>query len=481
MPLETTPPLVTDLDGTLIKTDLLCETANRCLARRPVHALRSLRWLVAGRSVLKARLAEASGLDPALLPYNEPVVAWLRQRKAEGRHLILATASHRSLAQPVAHHLGIFDEVLATEGETNLKGERKRELLVSRYGERGFDYLGDDAADLPVWRSADRAYVVTSSPTLVAKVRSLGNLAGVFEDGRPPVLITLVRALRPHQWLKNLLVPIPLFASHRYGDTTLLLQALLAFVVFSLASSGLYIFNDLVDVTDDRRHVNKRSRPFAAGDLSLVLGWLVWPALLAVAFVASALLLPAAFVWWTAAYVILTLAYSLGLKQLVVIDVMVLASLYALRIVAGAAAVNVPLSFWLLAFSMFFFLSLALIKRFSELKAARDGGRKGRISGRGYKHEDLELVSSLGIASGYLSVLVLAFYIRDAHAAQLYATPEFIWPACPLLLFWLSRAWLLAHRGRMHEDPVLFAARDLVSWAVVACFVAVFVLASVVG
>ena len=470
-----------DLDGTLIKSDLLFETANRFITQHPFQTPRLINWLANGKSFLKARLAEMSVIDPASLPYNEPLISWLREQKAQGRQLVLATASHRSLAETVAWHLDLFDEVLATEGEINLKSQHKRDRLISRYGERGFDYVGNDSADLAVWKSAQRAYVVSSSPSLIAKARAYGNVEQVFDDGRDPILKTLFKALRPHQWMKNLLVFVPLLAAHRYGDEASLLQVLIAFFVFGLTASSVYLLNDLVDVADDRHHPRKRRRPFASGDLSLLHGWLAWPLLTMTAFAIAGIFLPPLFSGVLGAYFVLTLAYSLRLKQSAVIDVLTLASLYTLRIIAGAAAIGVPLSFWLLTFSMFIFLSLAFIKRFSELKTARDNGNQERIRGRGYIHEDLEVVSSMGTAAGYLAVLVLALYIQDSHTAELYPTPKFIWLACPLLLFWISRAWLIAHRGQMHDDPIVFALKDHVSWLVAGCFVAVFGLARLVA
>lgn len=477
---DSSSPLVVDLDGTLINTDLLYETANQFVTRHPFQTGRLAVWLASGKSVLKARLAEACDIDPVSLPYNEPLVAWLREQNQQGRYIVLATASCRLLAERVARHLGFFDEVLATEGETNLKSRLKRDLLVSRYGERGFDYVGNDVADLSVWQAANRAYAVSSSPGLIVRARSLGNLVRVFADDRTSSIKSLFKALRPHQWTKNLLILIPLFTAHRYGEEGILFQGFLAFIVFSLTASSVYVLNDLVDVADDRHHPRKRQRPFAAGDLSLLHGWVVWPALLFPALVIAGFFLPLAFLGSLAAYFVLTLAYSLRLKQSAVLDVLMLAGLYTLRIIAGAAAIAAPLSFWLLAFSMFIFLSLAFIKRFSELKAARNAGSSGRIRGRGYSHEDMEIVASLGASAGYISVLVLALFIQDSRTAVLYHSPKFIWLACPLLLFWISRAWLMAHRGLMHDDPIVFALKDRVSLLVGICFIGVFWLARMV-
>jgi 4-hydroxybenzoate polyprenyltransferase len=287
----------------------------------------------------------------------------------------------------------------------------------------------------------------------------------------------LLRTMRPHQWVKNLLVLVPLLTSHRYGDSAAATHAALAFVAFCLTASGVYIFNDLLDVRADRQHPTKRLRPIAAGELSTQAAWVAAPVLLGVAMVLAWSFLSAQFTGALALYAVGAIAYSLWLKQLPLVDAMVLAALYTLRVIAGAAAIPVPLSFWLLALSTFLFLSLALMKRYCELRPARAGGHEGKLHGRGYEAGDLEVVATLGAASGYLAALVLALYIQDPKTAELYARPEVIWLACPLLLYWVSHAWLVAHRGRMHDDPVVFALRDRASWVVVALVAAVFVAA----
>lgn len=475
--------LVVDLDGTLIKTDLLAETASQFILEQPFRLFMLLVWLAEGKSALKFRLAESTRIDASSLPYNEELLTWLRIEKAQGRRIVLATASHRLLADQVATHLGLFDEVLATDGTTNLKSNDKRDALISLYGARGYDYVGNDWPDISVWQSAAKAHVVSSSPRLIKKARSIGNLGIVMDDGKPPLAVALFKAMRPHQWMKNLLIFIPLLAAHQYTHAVSVMQALLAFVVFGLTASSVYLLNDLVDVADDRHHSRKRNRPLASGNLSLLHGWATWPVLLLLAFVLAGPVsgLPWRFIASLALYFVLTMAYSLKLKQVPIVDVLTLAMLYTMRIIAGAAAIAVPLSFWLLLFSMFVFLSLAFIKRYSELRAAREDGKVGILRGRGYDPQDLELVSSLGGSAGYAAVLVLALYIQDAHTVSLYATPTIIWLACPLLLFWISRAWLIAHRGNMHDDPIVFALKDRVSWVIVALFGAVFVLAKVVS
>lgn len=473
-------PLVVDLDGTLLRTDLLAETANGVLVAQPWRIFQMLAWLLDGRATLKARLAQASVLDPATLPFNEELLAWLREEKGHGRRVVLATASHQVVADQVAAHLGLFDEVLATQGPLNLKAHAKRDALVARFGDGGFDYVGNDWADVPVWKSAVQAHVVGELAGLLAQVRGMGRPGRHIASGKPPAWEMLVRAMRPHQWVKNLLVFVPLMTAHRYADVASVGNAWWAFVVFSLTASSVYLLNDLVDLSDDRQHPGKRLRPFASGNLDLVVGWIAWPALGLVALLIAGATLPWQFMAALVAYFLFTLTYSLWIKQMPVVDVLMLAGLYTLRILAGAAAIGVPLSFWLLAFSMFLFFSLALLKRYSELRAVLPAGRVVGLRGRGYDTQDLDLIASLGGGAGYIAVMVLALYIQDEHTAQLYASPMFIWLACPLLLYWVSRAWLIAHRGLMHDDPVVFALKDRASWAVAALLALAFVLARVV-
>lgn len=453
------PPLVIDLDGTLLRSDLLLETGLEFLRDQPQRCLQPLVWLWRGKAELKQQLAQATELDVAVLPYDQSVLDLILTERARGRRVVLATASHRRLADRVAAHLGVFDEVLATEDGRNLSAETKRDVLVQAFGERGFDYVGNSRDDLPVWRVALKGYVANAAPALQQEAGRVTEVAGVLGEGLPQWR-DWWQALRLHQWLKNLLLFVPLLAAHRYGDAPLLADALLAFLCFGMCASSVYILNDLLDLRDDRRHLRKRRRPFASGRLPVHSGLLVFPVLLLAAFGLALWQLPPAFVGALAIYYGLTLAYSLLLKRLMVIDVMTLAALYTLRIIAGAMALAIPLSFWLLAFSMFMFLSLALVKRFAELYPARVEGNAERTLGRGYFPADLEMIASLGASAGYMAVMVLALYINDAGTTLLYRHQEIIWLACPLLLTWITRVWMLAHRGEMHDDPVIFAMRD---------------------
>jgi 4-hydroxybenzoate polyprenyltransferase len=460
-------PIVVDLDGTLIRSDVLVESGFAFLKSAPHRFLEPVRWLVTGgKAALKSRLAEHAHIDVSVLPYNPQVLEWLRAERTAGRSLVLATASHERFATEIAQHLGLFDKVFATNEQVNLSSHNKRDALVAEYGEKGFDYVGNSHDDVSVWASADRAYIVDPLGGVERTARKHGNVERVFES-RPPQPKVWAKSLRLHQWLKNFLIFVPLLAGHFVGSMQLILQAIIAFVAFGMCASSVYLLNDLLDLEDDRHHPVKRKRPLASGALPLLWGVALFPVLLAGAFALAWLFVPWRFSAVLGGYYILTLAYSMALKRRVMVDVVVLAGLYTIRIVAGTAAIGTHLTFWLLAFSMFFFLSLALVKRYAELHATLARGL-AKARGRGYVASDLPLVSSLGTAAGYISVLVLAMYIQTPSTANLYRHPQIIWLACPLMLYWISRTWIIAHRGMMHDDPIVFAARDATSLVVVA-------------
>ncbi|HEY3697826.1 MAG TPA: UbiA family prenyltransferase [Spongiibacteraceae bacterium] len=467
-------PLVVDLDGTLLKSDILLESGLAFLRAQPLRFYRPLLWLLRdGKAQLKARLAEIIFVDITTLPFNAQLLEWLREEKARGRSLVLATATHQSYAEEIGNHLGLFDRVLATNQSVNLSAERKRDALVDAFGEKGFDYVGNSHDDMTVWAAANAAIVVDPEPGVARRAGAMANFIKIIET-RNGAGKAWLKQLRLHQWLKNLLIFVPLLASHQFRSLPLLTNALLAFLFFSLCASSVYLLNDLLDLNEDRRHPTKRLRPFAAGTLSVKRGIIAFPLLFFAALTGSFLLLPLKFTAALLLYFLVTLAYSLLLKRIVIVDVVALALLYTIRIIAGTMACYLDLSFWLLAFSMFMFLSLALVKRYAELHMARAKGDDMKISGRGYYPSDLEMISSLGAASGYLSVMVLALYIQDQSISHLYSHPRFIWLACPLLLFWVSRTWMLTHRGQMHDDPVVFAVKDRVSLLTGALMVLVF-------
>ena len=455
-------PLCVDLDGTLIRSDMLFESALVLIKRNPFYVFRMLIWLLAGKAALKANIAARVQINPAALPYNRELVAWLKTERDAGRSLWLCTATHAQLATPVAAHLGIFDGVIATEEGTNLAGTAKATRLVERFGERGFDYCGNERRDLRVWQRSNGAIVV-GGPALVRAAAGTTSVLSTF-PARGSMLKAAFRALRPHQWTKNGLIVVPLLAAHSARNADSLISTLLAVVAFCLCASSVYILNDLLDLEADRAHARKHKRPFASGELPIVVGLVMCPALLAMG-VLIALSLPQKFQIVFATYYVLTCAYSFGLKGKVIIDAMALAGLYTLRVIAGAAAASVPLSFWLLLFSVFLFLSLAFVKRYAELDALRRQQRL-RAAGRGYHVEDLAVLQSLGTSAGYLSVLVLALYINSPEVAALYERPKMIWLLCVLVLYWISRVWMKAQRGQMHDDPVVFALKDRISLAI---------------
>jgi len=460
VPTRLLPPLVVDLDGTLIKTDLLLESVCSLLRQEPLALFALPIWLLKGRAHLKREIAQRVQLDPALLPYRTELLDYLRAEHDKGRSVILATASDERFARQVADHLTLFDMVLASDGITNLAAERKRARLVAQFGEKGFDYAGNESRDLAVWSSARKAIVVSPNPRLKQAAVKVSQFERAFAEPGASVAEYL-RALRPQQWLKNILVFVPLFAAHLFTEPILLVRTIIAFVAFCCCASSGYLVNDLCDLPADRHHPAKRLRPFASGELPLAYGFAMAP-VLAVFGCLLAGLLSGLSLGIVVLYFIVAAAYSLSLKKEVLLDVFTLASLYTLRIIEGGLAAAVPLSVWLLAFSMFLFLSLAFVKRYAELVIMR-GVDGDQAKARSYELSDAELLVSKGTASGYAAVLVLSLYIGSGAVKVLYSTHEVLWLVCPLLLYWIGYLWLVAHRGKMYHDPLVFAVRDRTS------------------
>ncbi|WHZ25496.1 MAG: Integral membrane protein [Nitrospira sp.] len=455
--------IVVDLDGTLLHTDTLHESVLQLLRDDAIYVLYLPFWLLAGKAFLKQKLADSVELNPATLPYNIQLIEWLKEQKELGHKLVLCTATNMSVAQRIANHLQLFNEVMASDGENNLAGVRKKAALDEAYGEGQYIYAGNSSDDIHVWNGASKGIVVNAASSVLVKAKKITEIHSDF----PRLPITLSawrRVFRFHQWLKNLLIFVPLLAAHRLSETDSLTQLIVTFISFSLCASAVYITNDLLDLESDRQHPRKKHRPFASGLVPISYGVLLAPVCGLVGLALSVYVgkyLPA----WLFVYFTLTFAYSIKLKKLVLIDCLTLAALYTLRIVAGAAAVSVPLSFWLLAFSTFIFLSLAFVKRYAELQV-HVLERKNKAHGRGYYVTDASLIQTLGIAAGYAAVLVLALYLQGETVTTLYHTPEFIWGSVPLILFWISWMWLKAHRGLMNDDPLVFAVKDRASWAV---------------
>lgn len=456
-------PLFVDLDGTLIKTDLLIESAFFLLKKQPWMLLLVLYWLLLGRARLKAEIAHRAQLDFEVLPLQQEFVAFLQQQAQAGRSLYLATASDRSLAEPVANRLGFFKGVLASDGQHNLKGKRKLEAILTSVHDAPFDYAGNAHVDLEIWAKARRAIIVNPSGGLVAAAKKRRYVVQQVFDDRPPTIKTWLRAFRVHQWAKNVLLGVPILTAHAF-TVTAIADTVTAFLAFGLVASATYLLNDLLDLVSDRHHPRKCKRPFAAGDINLLSGIFAMVALFAAGF-SLAVQLTDTFLFTLLGYLCLTISYSFYFKRVVLVDVLLLASLYTIRIAAGAFAIDVTLSSWLLGFSMFLFLSLALVKRCTELLAMQ---RLERLSmkGRDYHVADYGVLSAMGVAAGYLSILVLALFISTPETLGRYSLPVVLWLLCPLMAYWVSRLWLKTARGEMHDDPLMFSLKDQASWIV---------------
>lgn len=470
-------PIAVDLDGTLIRTDLLMESTLRLLKKNPLYIFLLPYWLLTSKAHLKSEIAARTEIDITVLPYNEELLAYLTAQREVGRQIVLATASHEKFAEKIAAHLGIFSHVLASTVERNLKSAEKAGALDLLLGKKGYVYAGNESADLEVWDAAAGSIVVSDSESLLRQAQERGPVEAVFALGSSK-LRGVIKACRLHQWVKNSLIFVPVLTAHQYLDPDTLIAALIAFLAFGLCASSVYLLNDLLDLDADRHHPTKKNRPFASGRIPVTYGLVLIPLILLGAIALSSMLPP---MFWVslAAYYVATTLYSFSLKKKIVLDVVILAGLFTARIISGAAATEIPLSEWLLLFSMFVFLSLALVKRYTELLDLRLQNVTTVARGRGYQVDDIELLASLGGASGYISVLVFALYLNSDSVKVLYNHPVILWAACPLLLYWISRMWILAHRGQMHDDPIVFATKDRVSILTGLAIGAVFFVASI--
>jgi len=454
------PPLVVDLDGTCVKTGLLLEFLLALLKESPRYFFLLPVWMLKGKAYLARQVALRASLDVSLLPYRTEFVDYLKRQRSRARSIVVATATDGKMTRQVADYLMLFDGILSNDGSKTLSNKLQRDRLVRKFGEGGFDYATSGRSDLAIASSARKVILVQPSRRAELAVPRVAEVERVFED-RKLRLVDYLAPLRPQHWLKNLLAFVPVLAAHRFYEILLLEKSLVAFASLCCCASSGYLFNDLFDLSADRHHLRKRFRPFAAGDLPLSYALVMISGLVLLGCLAGSFVSPS-FVAMLLGYFILTLTYSLYIKRVVLLDVMVLAGLYTLRIMAGSAAVDIWPSPWLLAFSTFLFLSLALVKRYSELVIMRkiDGDA---AKARSYELGDAELLAANGTASSYVAVFVLALYITSGPAGTLYGRHEVIWFLCPLLLYWINRMWLMAHRGKMPDDPVVFAAMDSTS------------------
>ncbi len=461
-----------DLDGTLVATDTLWESLILLAKRRPWDLVKLPIWLFRGRAFFKEAVSRRVALDASSLPYRAELIVLLHEAKKQGREVILATAADRVIAQNVADHLKVFSKVIASTGRENMAGEEKLKAIKSHLDGRPFDYAGDSAVDIPLLEAARQAWLVAPSAKLARRAKNSLSGAQVVGERRISPL-SLLKALRVQQWAKNILLFVPLFTAHKLTDWPSLAHVLLGAVAFSLCASSIYIANDLLDLEDDRTNPAKQRRPFASGAVSIPVGVGLCIGLFVASFALAGLALDPRFALILGFYALVSGSYCWFLKRVEILDIMVLVLLYDLRILAGGAAAVIPVSPWMLAFSVFLFASLAFVKRYSELRLLRESDRRP-TKGRGYDAADEDLLRTAGICSGYLSVLVLVLYINTPEVTRLYARPHLLWLVAPCLLYWITRAWLLAQRGKMHSDPVLFALKDPSSYAT-GLFVAIIV------
>lgn len=461
-------PLCVDLDGTLVKSDTLVDSVLVMGRQRPSALLRIPGWIAQGKAQFKRRVTSAVQLDVEHLPYNRPLLEWLREEHGAGRAIYLATAADRALAERIAEYLGIFAGVLASDGSTNLAGKNKLQAFRDRFGER-FCYIGNAKPDAVLLCACESPMTANPHRALTTRLRGAGTVTAASFEDRSGLLKSWLRAIRLHQWAKNTLIFVPLLLAHDWRISALT-ACVVAFFSFGLCASATYILNDLLDLEADRRHPRKRRRPFAAGDLSAVAGTGAVVLMMAVSLALAITLphivaqVPGAvspddryrFLEWLALYTVTTLTYSFYLKRKILLDVFVLSGLYTVRILAGAAAADVAMSPWLAGFSVFFFLSLAFVKRFSEVESLRErGGTK--TAGRGYLVSDLEQLRAIGTGSMFAAVVVMTLYINNPETARLYHHTGRLWLVDIILLLWLAQVWMLASRGQMHDDPVVWA------------------------
>lgn len=470
-------PLVVDLDGTLTPTDTLVESVFSLLKKNPLNFFILFFWLFTGRAEFKRRVASTGSFSIKTIPWREDFLTWLREQHDNGRTLVLATAAHRTIAQDAAHHLGFFHHVISTDSGKNLKGTAKLQEIQKQFGSR-FSYAGDSSADLPIWHAAETAVLVGASHAVRREVHESGKVEMEFQSQKAGLVIWL-RALRVHQWLKNLLLFVPILVAFAFNDVSKLSAALIAFTSFSFAASATYIFNDLWDLESDRKHPRKRYRPFASAHVPIFHGVAVAGGLLLISLV-LACLVSYAFAGMVVGYIVLTTLYSWTLKHYVLIDVLMLAVLYTFRVLAGSIATEIHITQWLLAFSIFMFFGLALIKRCAELKSLQMAQKKN-TEGRDYQVQDLAVLWPLGIAASLCSIVVFGLYIGAPQTISDYANADLLWLVGIGLLYWNARLWIKTGRGEMHDDPIVFAARDFGSQITLATMVGLTLLARFTG
>ena len=467
--------LFVDLDGTLIKSDLLFECLVPIIKNYFYAIFLAPFWLLKGKAYLKDKFSDLVSINPEILPYNNNVLEYIRKEKENGSKIILATASNIKLAKSISDYLGIFDDVIASSKEENLKGKNKlnkiKLYIKNNNINKEFSYIGDSEADVKIFNETNIPIVV-GNKNVFNKIKSKNDKTSFVDGENDFSLKKFFKMIRTYQWVKNFLIFLPLILAHKFLDVNLLLKALVAFFSFSFLASSVYIINDIMDVESDRIHPSKKNRPIASGAVKISSALKVAFILMPLSFIIS-IFLGKEFLFVLLTYFITTSCYSFYLKKIMLVDILILSLLYTVRIFAGGVALNIYLSPWLFMFSMFFFFSLACAKRYSELYAVRNN-LQDEIKGRGYQAQDLEQIQIFGSSSGYIAILIFALYIQSDISMKLYKTPSFFWALCPIMLYWISRVWLLSHRGQMTQDPIIFALKDKVSYVVLILSIIIF-------
>jgi 4-hydroxybenzoate polyprenyltransferase len=467
------PPLIVDLDGTIIKSDLLFEGLILLLRKHPLYFFHLFIWLLNGKLRLKEEIFKRVRIDPTLLPYNTCFLDFLKSEKENGRKLILATASPIRNAREIAEYLGLFSEVFGSEKQSNLKGRTKRDLLVGLFGDKGFDYAGNSKSDFVIFKTARKSLLVNMTKTNEIRCRRNFSVQSVFERKSERVNYFL-KSIRVYQWTKNLLIFIPFITSHSWNNLSSVRTIIIAFLSVSFLASSGYIINDLLDLNGDRIHPRKRNRPIASGNFSIPNACIAAFLLAAFGF-GLAIFIDKSLIYLLVLYFSLTIAYSLKLKTIELIDVFSLTALYLIRIFIGAFAINVDLSFWLLVFSIFTFFSLALVKRYTEIMLKKSQ-LEISLSRRNYTGTDLPFIGQIGISSGLMTVVVFALYINSPEINSLYSNPEILWILCFLLLYWISHIWHSAYKGKMTDDPIIFSLKNRRSMITIILMAITFIL-----
>ena len=467
--------LVINLDGTLVKSDMLYETFWSAFEKNLFIPLISICKLFFGKSHIKNFLANNANFDVETLPYNKIVIDYIQRHKSQGGKVALVSSSAELVALKISKHINLFDEVYASSKQIKLNGINKALFLNQRYGIRKYDYLGNSLEDIQIWKYSNKAITIDASRYLEKKCYEINQKCfHLKSENRVNDIKAFFIAIRPYQWLKNILIFLPIIAAHNINNIVIL-DAILAFISFSFTASSVYLINDLLDLKSDRNHPHKNKRPFASGDLPMQMGHILGLATLLLGII-CALKLGLNFLSVLFLYFLITIFYSIYFKKRTIIDIFILSLLYTIRIIGGGVATNIDVSFWLLAFAIFIFLSLAAIKRQSELVDLLKRG-KSEIVGRGYNVQDLNFISSFALSAGLLSNLVLILYINSPKVFSLYPNPEFLWFSCFLFLFWIVRICFKTNRGEMNYDPIIFSIKDNISISIFVLIV-IFVILS---